>query len=122
MEDLIFIRLDGDKIGDKIELFLLNNDWISAQDIHNKIQKGIESLVKYIKSIESSQLLMVGCDDILFTIKRHEFNLIIVQQIQKIFFNETQFTLSIGIGNSSIDAIHNLRKAKLSGRNKIILT
>lgn len=120
MDNRIFIRLDGDNIGDKIELFLLENDWDAAQRVHNKVQEGVKDLVKYIQNIQSANLLMVGCDDIFFSVERHMFNKAMVKDLQQKFFLSTQFTLSIGVGDSPLDAINNLRKAKLSGKNKIV--
>lgn len=120
MNDLVFIRLDGDQIGDKIELLLLENDWLKAQEIHDRVQNSMKLLVKFIKKIPSSNLLMVGCDDILFSIKKESFNPLITLCLQEIFLKNTQFTISVGVGKSANSAINNLRKAKLSGRNKVV--
>jgi hypothetical protein len=120
MNDLIFIRLDGDNIGDKIELSLLENDWDTAQIIHNNVQTSIELLIRFIKGIPQSDLLMIGCDDILFSIKQESFNPVIIDELQNIFRKNSQFTLSIGVGDTVNSAIYNLRKAKLSGKNRVI--
>ena len=114
-----YIRLDGDKIGDKIELSLLNEDFDKAQNIHDKVQNSLQVIRDKIKRNSKMEILMYGSDDILFwadkDFKYREF----LNQIKNEFFEDTNCTLSIGVGNTIISSINNLRRAKLSGRNKI---
>jgi hypothetical protein len=114
-----FIRLDGDNIGDKIELALMNEDFKAAQSIHNKVQTSLEIIRRKIMENNKMEILMYGSDDILFCVDEDYDYIGFLKQIMKEFSNETNFTISIGIGNSIFDSINNLRKAKLSGKNKI---
>lgn len=120
MNDLIFIRLDGDNIGDKIEFSLMENNWILAQNTHDNVQLGMKKIFEYINSIPHAKILLKGCDDILFSMDKKSFNSLILSELQRVFFEECHFTLSIGVGESVNLAIYNLRKAKLSGKNTVI--
>lgn len=120
MKDQLFVRLDGDNIGDSIELALMNEDFRQAQEIHNRIQKGIQSLVKVVVTIDNVNLLLVGSDDILFTIARANYTEVFVLNLNNKFFKETGFTLSIGVGVTLNQALDNLKRAKISGRNRIV--
>lgn len=114
-----FIRLDGDNIGDKIELSLLNEEYIKAQSIHNKVQSSLKLIRNKINENAKMEIIMFGSDDILFYVEMDFDYINFLEQIMKDFFKETNCTISIGIGNTIINSIYNLRKAKLSGKNKI---
>ncbi len=116
----VFIRLDADHIGEKIELSLYIEDFKLANEIHNKVQLGISNIREKLSQVVTCKILMVGSDDILFSINKNSYNKIVLDEIAKIFYNTSNFTLSFGVGTSVIQAMHNLNLAKLSGRNKII--
>ncbi|WP_420572261.1 mCpol domain-containing protein [Kordia sp.] len=122
MEENIYIRLDADNIGDNIELSLLKNDYITAQKIHNKVQTNINNILNVLKSKNDIEILLIGCDDILFSINTSNYDFNFIKNIAKNFEKNSGFTLSIGIGNTVSSALKNLRIAKLSGKNNIIIT
>ena len=116
---ILFVRIDADNVGDKIELSLLNGNVNDAQDIHNVVQRAMADLRLYISS-NLGVIIMQGCDDILFrmvlTTNAHE----VLEVIRSEFLIKTGFTLSVGIGWKVASALENLRIAKLSGKNKIV--
>lgn len=116
-----FIRLDADSIGDKIELALLNGDISLANKIHNSVQEGIHLLKKTIQENPNFSILMIGCDDILFCSESDSAILSELENLKTLFYKETNSTLSIGVANSLQGAILNLRKAKLMGKNQILV-
>lgn len=120
MNKKIYIRFDVDNVGESIELNLLNNEYKKAQDIHDRIQINLNNILEQIRKFPSLALIMKGCDDILFSINKVEFDLEYFETLRKHFYDETGFTISIGIGPSVSEALFNLRIAKLSGKNKII--
>ena len=121
MNEKIYIRLDVDNVGEKIELNLLNNEFEKAQDIHDCIQLNIRKTLEKIKEFSSKSLLMVGCDDILFSINKIDFDINFFESLRKNFHTQTGLTISIGIGITVQDSLFNLRIAKLSGKNKMII-
>ncbi len=120
MKNKTYIRLDGDDIGNKIELSLLNGNLDDAQRIHNIVQKSLEKLHRRISSEKSAEILMKGCDDILFSINKEDYRLEFLIDLKNEFYTDSNFTFSVGVGNSLNEALLNLRKAKLQGKNIII--
>jgi hypothetical protein len=118
---MIFIRLDADSIGDKIELALLNGDISLANKIHLSVQKGIRLLKKTVQENPNFTILMIGCDDILFCSESDSLILYELEKLKSLFHKKTKSTLSIGVSNSLQGAILNLRKAKLLGKNQILI-
>lgn len=114
-----FIRLDGDNIGDKIEFSLLNENFLKAQSIHNKVQNSLKKIRIKIEENPLMELLMFGSDDILFSVNIDYKYETFLKEIRIDFLRETGCTMSIGIGKTIINSIYNLRRAKLSGKDKI---
>ena len=119
MKNIIYIKLDADNVGDSIELALLNNNVEEAIRIHNLIQENIRKLDNIINDY-GFNILMTGCDDILFCIDCDLFEETNLIELMNFFNRNTSFSLSIGVGISLNEALLNLRKAKLSGKNKIV--
>jgi hypothetical protein len=117
----IYIRIDCDNVGDKIEFALYNNDPKAAQEISDSIKTNIKWLIESINQISIGKVLLVGSDDILFETNEEFFNVEKLENLKQEFFIKTNITLSIGIGFSIVDALTNLKIAKISGKNKIIL-
>lgn len=120
MENKLFVRLDADNIGDRIELALINGNPIEAQRIHNEVQVAMQSLVNIIKVIPGTEILLVGADDILFSGQPTVLSRDILENIRTEFYKITMFTLSIGVGPTISSALQNLTRAKLSGKDRIV--
>lgn len=119
MKKPIYVKLDADNIGDSIELALLNNNVEEAIRIHNLIQESIKKLVDEINDC-GYKILMIGCDDVLFCIEFELFDEMNLLKLMDFFNRYTDFSLSMGVGISLNEALLNLRKAKISGKNKIV--
>ena len=117
MDKRYYVRLDVDNVGDNIELALLQANLVRAQQIHDSIQTALADIQKVLRF--NCDILMQGCDDILFSISEIDYDENFLVELKDIFFEKTGFTISIGIGISINEAIGNLRIAKLSGKNRI---
>ncbi|SIO07322.1 mCpol domain-containing protein [Algoriphagus halophilus] len=120
MENKIFVRLDVDNVGDRIELALLESNTIEAQNIHDNIQKNINSILSNIQNHKSIKVLMTGCDDILFIINKNEYDILYLEKLKSEFKLKSGFSLSIGVGTSITECMLNLHIAKVSGKDKIV--
>jgi hypothetical protein len=120
MDSNIYIRLDVDNVGDSIELALLKSDYGKAQSVHNKIQENINSILVTIQRHTSCVVLMKGCDDILYSIDKNEYNFKFLEKIKEEFRLKSGFSLSIGVGFTIAECMLNLRIAKVSGKDIII--
>ena len=116
----LYVRLDGDDIGQAIELSLLNDDSIAAQNHHHNVQNAIAAITENVKSNESCSILLRGCDDLLFTITEEAFSMEFLKSLQVDFQSKSGFTLSIGVGKALLSCLQNLQVAKLSGKNRIV--
>lgn len=120
MKNKLYVRLDVDNAGDCIELALLNSHCEKAQNVHDRIQNSINLILEKIQSINSTKILMKGCDDILFSIEQNNYDLKLLREIKNDFKIESGFTLSIGVAPTITDCMHSLRIAKISGKDKIV--
>ena len=119
MNNLLFVRLDGDNIGDSIELSLRYGTISKAQETHDIVQSSIGKIRDRIERQKGSKILMVGCDDILFSIQHENNNIQFLDELNDLFFKHCKFTLSIGVGLSVNHAMEALRLSKLSRKNKV---
>jgi hypothetical protein len=119
MSNLIYIRLDVDNVGDAIELALNCANFERANKIHLNIQREI-SKVKETLLLDNANILMIGSDDIMFSIYSNDMIGNLLSDICDYFKTNTGFTLSIGVGHNIFQALNNLKLAKLSGKNKIV--
>ncbi|OME86077.1 hypothetical protein BK120_08790 [Paenibacillus sp. FSL A5-0031] len=117
-----YIRLDADNIGDKIEFSLLCNDWSGAQSIHNSIQKCMKALRQLIDESENYSLLMSGADDLLIATVENDIDKVLsfTNYIRDQFNINCNESLSAGVGATLLEALINLKKAKTSGKNKVV--
>ena len=120
MIEKVFIRIDVDRVGDSIELALLKLDYEKAQAIHDGVQNSIDKILEKIKLNKCASVLMKGCDDILFSFSKNDFESSFLKNLKNDFEKDSDFTLSVGIGASLGEALLNLRIAKVSGKNKIV--
>jgi hypothetical protein len=120
MEAFKYIRLDVDNVGDKIELALLNNLVAEAAAIHEKVQSGMKEIRLELSKQSGYEILMSGCDDILLRLPLHLFKIEYFADLKDDFYVRVGFSISIGVGESVQEAILNLQRAKLDGKNKIV--
>lgn len=120
MDNDIFVRLDADGVGDKIELALLDNDIDRARAIHNAIRRSMSALVERITARGDIEIIMVGCDDILMRMQAASYQRSFFEALMGVFETMSECTISIGVGGCLADALHNLDKAKLAGKNRIV--
>lgn len=115
-----YLRIDCDNVGDKIEFALYNENAENAQKISNIIKENIIWLIDELSLKMNAEILLIGSDDILCKIKNEFYNFLELEKIHVEFYNRTNITISIGIGNSIRNSLINLNIAKVSGKNKIV--
>ncbi len=115
-----FIYADGDGVGDRLELLILEKKLDEACKHSESINSAIKKMGELLTHKYSATILIQGGDDLMFTVTDLEMANEAARDIRTIFKGGTNCTLSLGIGNSPESAINNLRKAKLAGRDQII--
>ncbi len=111
MDKMVFIRLDGDRIGDSIELALFNGEYEKAQNIHNSVQQALLLLIETIHAVDTAKVLLRGADDVLFCLNAGNYEASLIECLREIFTLHTSFTLSFGIGDNIQDALVGLHLA-----------
>jgi len=116
-----YLHLDGDGIGDRLELYLLDDKVVDAVEFSQKVKKAISKVCATIESVEGAEIILVGGDDIIAVFDEKSWDVQIGEKLREIFYDTAGCTLSIGIGLSVQESLNNLRRAKLSGKNKIVI-
>src|SRR5688572_6226530 len=116
----IFGRVDIDRVGDRLELYLLREDIQNAKAFQNELQLAMEWLRHALTVELGCDLLYSGCDDVLFRIETAAYCHDEIEQLREQFATRTGCTLSYGFGHTIGEALSNLRVAKLSGRNRAV--
>jgi minimal CRISPR polymerase domain len=118
----VIVIADGDKVGDLIGSFLLQEDLEKAKKISKAISYAIEQISH--KIIENDfELYYAGGDDFCFGIEGEKFNLDnflkFMKECNQIFYIKTGCTISYGFGTSAKEAIWDLNKIKTAKNSKV---
>ena len=116
----VFGRVDADNVGDKLELYLIKGEIEAAQELHKKVQSTVHWLQCVLRDEVGFNILFAGCDDILFQGICEVYDRSQLERLRELFREQSNVTLSCGIGHSLEAALKNLRIAKLAGKNRIV--
>ncbi len=116
---MVYLLLDGDSIGDSFELLYLDEKIESAVTLSRSISDAISRLAVTLEAQGASIHIAAG-DDVLATIPDELITSGALDSSIKEFLISTGHTLSGGVGDSLAQASENLRRAKLSGKNKVV--
>lgn len=113
---------DGDNIGDVLTLHLLCNQVDEASKFSYKVKYAIEKIAKDVQKEMNANIIYVAGDDICFTFFYHDDFLEKLTNYSQNFLQITGNTISFGVARNSIDASVCLRKAKVSGKGRVIIS
>jgi GTP cyclohydrolase III len=111
--------MDGDDVGSRIELFLLDGNLDAAVAISNRIAIAMDELRTALQRIPGVEVRLFGGDDLIATFPVNSISLAILNELRESFESGAGVTISAGIGQSIQEALNNLRRAKLSGKNQV---
>jgi hypothetical protein len=119
----MYAFFDGDNIGDKMEIMLLENRLAEAAEFSEKLESALSLLEEITKSQDGVEVIILGGDDLLFKYADnykhiHEF----LERIRSEFYRITGSTMSCGVGETARESVINLYLAKLYGKNQIKLS
>lgn len=115
----VYIHIDGDNVGNNIEILLMDGRLDDAVHLSKKIKTTFDKIKEKIELELTAEVHIYAGDDLIVSTEKH----CILEDLKKIcdvFNDSTGLTLSIGVGNDIKESLSNLRRAKISGRNKII--
>lgn len=111
---------DGDNIGDIIDFYLLSGNLAEASKFSFQVKSAIEEIATLAKNEISASLIYVAGDDICFLVSNTLNIMDILNSYSEYFFRKTGKTMSFGVGTTSVEALICLRKAKVSGKGRVI--
>ena len=113
---------DGDNIGDVIDLYLLSENLEEASKFSSQVKLVLEDIATLAKSEIKASLVYVAGDDICFIVSDNLNIATILTAYSKYFLEKTGKTMSFGVGRTSVEALICLRKAKVSGKGRVIVS
>jgi minimal CRISPR polymerase domain len=99
---------------------LLSGNLEEASKFSFQVKSALEDIATLATSEIKASLIYVAGDDICFIVS-DDLNITdILTSYSEYFLNKTGKTMSFGIGRTSIEALISLRKAKVSGKGRVI--
>ncbi|MHA1249095.1 MAG: mCpol domain-containing protein [Candidatus Helarchaeota archaeon] len=111
---MYFLALDGDDIGKKIEKYLIENDIFELKNFSREVNNFFCDLAIKFRNL-GAKIIYCSGDDLLCQINDNN-----LKKFIEIIKNGERFTISGGIGKSSLETYIALKYAKVKGKNQII--
>ncbi|MEH2411380.1 mCpol domain-containing protein [Nostoc sp.] len=111
---------DGDNIGDTIELYLLLGNLEEASQFSYQVKTAIADIAELVQDEIEASLIYVAGDDICFVVSAEKNITDYLIIYSDLFLKATGKTISFGVGRNSVEALICLRKAKVSGKGRVI--
>lgn len=115
----LFFLIDGDSVGDRLHLLLLDNELTEAERFSAAVSRALLEIRERLL-LSGARISFVGGDEILGTIPASEVRSSLFSEIRTTFNSLTGCTLSVGVGIDPKGAFEALQRAKLSGRDRIV--
>ena len=115
-----YVLADGDDVGAKLELYLLRNDIAGLMLQSERLTAALERVTRHFREHAETKVIFAGGDDLMV----HTMNEAVVldtalADVQAMYRDCCDQTLSVGVGATPRDAHLALRMAKLLGKNQI---
>ncbi|MDB9526779.1 mCpol domain-containing protein [Oscillatoria sp. CS-180] len=110
-----YIGIDGDDVGAKLELFLLQNDERKIAEFSRSVENTVRRLESQARELDLEVIFCAG-DSLLCKGQEQALG----KLIRILNFQQESLSFSAGIGNTIKDAYIALKYAKASGKNMII--
>jgi hypothetical protein len=121
-QDLLVCIGDGDDIGDVIDFYLLSGELESASKFSFQVKDSLEKIAIDVQVKMAARLVYVAGDDICFIVSSNNDIPEKLQIYSKNFFENTGKTISFGVAKTSAEAAMCLRRAKVSGKGRIVIS
>ncbi len=118
-EEKLYIAVDGDDVGRRLEYYMIINDSTSLTAFSTDFRSSMTWLEDRLIQIFNAKILFSGGDNLLAEISlQNEFaNPLSTLHLQ--FTQKSNNTLSVGVGSTLREAYFALKIAKASGKNCI---
>lgn len=116
---MLWLRADGDGVGDRLELALLDNEAVQASQLSHLLQEAVEELARTIRSWQGAEVLFAAGDEVLACVPRDSLGDRLLEDLRTSFKVRTGCSLSVGVGSDPRSATLALRRAKLLGKDRV---
>jgi hypothetical protein len=116
----IFAHLDGDNVGNRLELLLLDERLDDACKYSESVTKALQQVRAFLIEVPTVRVLIAEGDDLLATWQPGSVKVEDIDEMRKIFLRNCGQSMSAGVGFSTSSAVRNLRRAKLMGKAQVI--
>jgi uncharacterized protein with ACT and thioredoxin-like domain len=113
---------DGDDIGSALELMLLDNQLHRACEYSKNVARALQQISDFLENELGAEIIVCGGDDLVARWSEGSVTSADIKHIRAQFFDTCSRTMSIGIASTSREAVMNLRRAKLLGKDRTIST
>ncbi len=107
----IYCSIDGDRIGARIEVKLLQENLAEAKELSDRVNAAMREIVERIKAT-GGKLIFWGGDSI-FAEFDEGFDENLREELSQLFSERTGCTISIGTGNTPLEAYLKLKRQKI---------
>ena len=116
---IIYGYLDGDNVGHRLELLLLDSLVDDARAYSRAVEEAMAQVGKALQAKPDVDIVLTGGDDLLVRWPRGSLINQDFVNACEVFKRVCGQTASVGIGDSSRSAAQSLRRAKLMGKATI---
>lgn len=117
----VFVSADGDDMGSQVAASILSGKDAEAKKLSLLINLGGKAIFNFAKRVWAAKSVISGGDDIMVKVVAKEFTPDDVEAMRGVYSHTVNgATLSVGVGNTPIEAMKALVVAKNTGKNKAI--
>jgi hypothetical protein len=113
-------HFDGDDVGPGLELLLLDERIDDARAYSRRVLRAMENLAQAVSEYPGADVVVSGGDDLIVCWEK-EPDIGWIELLRQRFQQDCARTLSVGVAKSARGATDALRRAKLQGKNALVM-
>lgn len=115
-----YLYLDGDDVGNRLELLLLDGNLADAAHVSDLLTSAMQDLRGALEATPNVEVRLCGGDDLIAVFNDGALDEARLAEIRSAFHAACGITVSAGVGTSVEQALSNLRRAKLGGKDRVV--
>lgn len=113
----VYVYIDGDGVGEKLEGYIIDNDLRRAADLSLRINENLLEMLSGLRAA-GAEVLFAGGDNVFAQL---DLDRELLHHLLNAFLNWTGITASAGVGTTPAEAFLALRAAKGLGGGRLIV-
>lgn len=116
----LYLSCDGDGTGSQVSSAVFHGDVSAARKLSELINIAGDAVMHHLTRDHGAQRVIQGGDDIMVEIPAARWDDCITEHIRDVFHEYTGFTLSVGLGDTPVEAAKALVVAKDTGKDRAV--